>query len=213
MNIVVVAATDFELSPLRSKVSTSSLTHNIRFHTTGVGIMESTYHITKLLDLHSPDLALQIGIAGTFDSQLRNGSVVWIESDTVADQGVWENNAFKSLSDLNLLAANQTPYVNGLLPNPIQHPFLNTLQKGPAITVNQISTDPKYIQTWNQLYHPIVESMEGAPFHFACLKKSIPFLQIRAVSNQVGDRNKANWDFKSSLENLCSVSYKFIESL
>jgi len=57
--------------------------------------------------------------------------------------------------------------------------------------VNEIkSSDSKSFQR-NEL--PVVESMEGAALHFVCLMEKIPFLQIRAVSNVTGDRDKSRW--------------------
>ena len=44
--------------------------------------------------------------------------------------------------------------------------------------------------------------MEGAAFHYLCLQEQVPFLQLRAISNHVGERNKANWKLKEAIHNL-----------
>lgn len=44
--------------------------------------------------------------------------------------------------------------------------------------------------------------MEGAALHYVCLQEHIPFLQIRAVSNDIGQRDKSKWDFKASIATL-----------
>ncbi len=44
--------------------------------------------------------------------------------------------------------------------------------------------------------------MEGAAFHYVCLQEKIPFLQLRAISNYVGERNKANWNLNEAIRNL-----------
>jgi futalosine hydrolase len=44
--------------------------------------------------------------------------------------------------------------------------------------------------------------MEGAAFHYVCLQEEIPFIQLRSVSNYVGERNKSKWQIKKAVENL-----------
>ena len=47
-----------------------------------------------------------------------------------------------------------------------------------------------------------IESMEGAAFFEGCLRLGIPFAEIRAVSNAVGERDHARWDIPLALRNL-----------
>ena len=44
--------------------------------------------------------------------------------------------------------------------------------------------------------------MEGAAFHYVCLQQKIPFIQLRAISNYVGERNKTKWKMKEAIINL-----------
>jgi futalosine hydrolase len=44
--------------------------------------------------------------------------------------------------------------------------------------------------------------MEGAAFHYVCLMKQIPFIQIRSISNKVGERDKRKWKMKHAIERL-----------
>ena len=44
--------------------------------------------------------------------------------------------------------------------------------------------------------------MEGAALHYVCLHEKIPFLQLRTVSNYVGERNKTKWNIADAFENL-----------
>jgi futalosine hydrolase len=41
--------------------------------------------------------------------------------------------------------------------------------------------------------------MEGAAFHYIGIMKSIPFIQIRGISNFVGERNKKNWKIDEAI--------------
>ena len=82
-----------------------------------------------------------------------------------------------------------------------------------GITVNEISTRPERIQQLIKKYNPLLESMEGAAFHYVGRQANIPFLQIRSVSNYIGERNKANWKLKESIANLNQVIIKYVEKL
>ena len=45
---------------------------------------------------------------------------------------------------------------------------------------------------------PVIESMEGAALHYVCLMEKIPFLQIRSISNYIGERDKKKWNMKDA---------------
>jgi futalosine hydrolase len=55
--------------------------------------------------------------------------------------------------------------------------------------------------------------MEGAAFHFVCLQQKIPFIQIRSISNSVGERDKTKWVIKDAVNNLNSELVKLINDL
>ena len=71
-----------------------------------------------------------------------------------------------------------------------------------ALTVNEITTNPDRISWYQQNTTAVVESMEGAALHYVCLQAGIPFLQLRAVSNAVGVRDKTKWDIKLAITRL-----------
>ena len=82
-----------------------------------------------------------------------------------------------------------------------------------GISVNQITTDKKMIRFYKNHFDPSTESMEGAALHYVCLKEKIPFLQVRSISNYIGERNKKNWNMKDSIINLNRELVRLTESL
>jgi futalosine hydrolase len=68
-----------------------------------------------------------------------------------------------------------------------------------AVTISEISTRPERIQQLQQKYQPVVESMEGAAFHYIAITEKIPYIQLRAVSNFVGERDKTKWKMKEAI--------------
>jgi futalosine hydrolase len=68
-----------------------------------------------------------------------------------------------------------------------------------AASVNMLTDDTQLIKAIYDAFQPAVESMEGAAFHYVCLMKGLPFLQIRGISNLVGVRDKSKWKTKEAL--------------
>ena len=82
-----------------------------------------------------------------------------------------------------------------------------------AVTVNEITTQKKRKEQIIQHYNPILESMEGAALHYVCRTMDIPFLQLRATSNYIGERNKTKWLLKESIEILNESLVQLINKL
>ncbi|OLY93613.1 futalosine hydrolase [Cnuella takakiae] len=205
MHLLICAATEMEIAALQTAVAKRTLppAHSIRFLVTGVGIGPSMYQLTKHLCLQKPDLVVQAGIAGTLDPKLLPGDTVVVDADTFGDAGVVENKQFRNLFDLGLQDANLFPYKDGFLLNPFTHWLsLPGLQVVRGITVNEVSTNTDRIQQYRLQWGAQVESMEGASLHYACLQEGIPFLQLRSISNAIGERDKKKWKMKEAVQNL-----------
>ena len=198
MNTYIVAATMAEIEPLIEKTSTS----DFKLIITGVGCVATTFQLTRLLATEKPDLIIQAGIAGTFDNTLPLGITVAVLRDQFADLGVEENNEWKDVFDLNLTHENDFPHVNGWLNNDNEHIKDLGIPTVTSITINEVTTNSSRIDQFTKKYQPSIESMEGAAFHYACLQYKIPFVQLRAVSNYVGERDKKKWQIVDAIENL-----------
>jgi len=205
-SILVVAATAKEIGPFidEMKKGSSSFTQNyIDILVAGIGLTATAYHLTKQLTLKKYDNVIQAGVAGSYDLRIPLGSVVAIKQDSIADQSVIEMKKLKTLFDLKLVPHNQHPYKSGWLINPDKNNLKKTgLKAVNGISVNQISTSKKMINFYKDKFAPVTESMEGAALHYVCLMENMPFLQIRSISNYIGERNKKKWDMKDSIYNL-----------
>jgi len=178
---------------------------------TGVGSVATAYHLTKVVKEHKPGLIIQAGIAGGFDTNSELGEVVIIKRDRIADLGVEEKGQWNDLLDLGLAHENVAPFKDGWLVNENKKLEQYGLRMVDAITINEITTSEKRINILREKYHPVVESLEGAAFHFVCLQENIPFIQLRAVSNYVGERDKSNWKMALAIKNLNVELSKIIE--
>lgn len=207
MKILCVAATRSEIAPfLEQKPAADHLV-------TGVGAPMALYHIAKRIQQTAYDLVIQAGIAGSFDTSLELGETVFVSKDNFADIGVSEQQRFLSLFDMGFLNNNEFPFTGGWLENKNIVPDLFPLQKLPAITVNTVTDNATQIKMLKTKYAPVVESMEGAALHYACLNEGVAFMQLRSISNYVGERDKSKWKIKTAIENLNNSLIKIIEHL
>ena len=55
--------------------------------------------------------------------------------------------------------------------------------------------------------------MEGGGLHYTCLQENIPFVQLRAISNDIGVRDKTKWDIRSAITNLNTRLTDLLEKL
>jgi futalosine hydrolase len=63
---------------------------------------------------------------------------------------------------------------------------------GPFITVSTCSGSKNTARMMYRRFHGICENMEGAAFAHICALYEVPIIEIRGISNIVGDRN--NWE-------------------
>lgn len=218
MNCLLVAATAKEIIPFidhyRNTNKTMFVDVNVDILITGIGLTATTYSLVKHFSIKKPDIAIQAGIAGCFDKNIALGSLLAVKKDTIADEGVIEQKSLKTLFDLKLVSPNHFPYKKGWLENPDTGVFKrNNYKAVKAISVNQITTDKKMIGHYSEKFQPAIESMEGAAFHYTCLSENIPFLQLRTVSNYVGERNKKNWKINEAIIDLNKELIQLLESL
>jgi len=196
MNLLVVAATDFEIKPFIQN------NKNAEVLITGVGIPATIFHLTKQLARKEYNLVIQAGIAGTFNNALAPGSVAIIGKDAFADIGINEKGTFRTLFETGLAKENDFPYNDGWLVNEHEYFRYPSLFVVKGITVNKIIDDKVQIKKIREKFEADIESMEGAAFHYVCLQQKIQFLQLRSISNVAGERDKTKWMMKEAINNL-----------
>jgi len=213
MNILVVAATPIEISPFLEQLNKGMIRTQPDVLITGIGLTATTWSLTRQLLIKKPDLVIQAGVGGCFDRSIPTGTVMAIKQETIADQSVIELNALKTLFDLKLVPENQYPFSKGWLVNKNDVLKKVKAKKVRGISVNEITTDPKKVKFYINQFNPVVESMEGAALHFVCLMEKVPFIQLRAVSNYIAERNKKNWNMKTSIINLNAELIRLLDQL
>jgi futalosine hydrolase len=208
MRILIVAATAAEIAPLQQRPDVEILI-------TGVGMVAAAARTSAALARTRYDLALNLGICGSFDRALSLGTVVHVVSDGIPELGAEDGDTFLSIDELGLLRGDAPPFSNGRLVNaavPV-NPVLKCLPAVHGITVNTVHGNERSIAATVRRFAPQIESMEGAGFMYACLIQAVPFAQVRAVSNMVERRNRSAWKIDEAIASLCRVAADLIESV
>jgi futalosine hydrolase len=205
MRILIVAATDMEFASLTRSLRTAEDIplktgvrgrHTIDALATGVGMVATAAWCSRALARQRYDLALNIGICGSFDPVVAPGSVAHVVTDRLSELGAEDGEAFLTARELNLVGEDEPPFVGGCLVNqtPPVNAALMKLPRVHGITVNTVHGHEASIARVRDRFSPQVESMEGAAFMYSCLIAAVPFAQVRAVSNFVERRNRKSWD-------------------
>lgn len=215
MRILLVAATPFEVERLKSEVESQKKSsglqlnsHDFSLFITGVGMVATAFALGRELAVNQYDLAINLGIAGSFDRNITLGDVIEITEDTFAETGAEDDQEFIPITTLgfgeNTFKSTTTleQICNGL-----------NLVKANAITVNTVHGNEASIKKVQQRLNPKIESMEGAAFFYACHQFNIPCLQIRAVSNYVEKRNRDNWDIQLAIKNLNNFAIELVSQI
>jgi len=199
--MLLCAATEFEIKPAIDFIQKQKL-NDIDILITGVGLTAATYTLTRKIYMKKPTLIIQAGIAGCFDEKLSLAEVVVVKNEIIGDMGVEENGRFNSLFDLKLNDENVFPWTNGRLCNNSEIFRQVNLPMVDSVSINEISTSEKRINYYKNILKASIESMEGAALHYVALMEKIPFLQLRSLSNFVGERDKNKWLMKEAITNL-----------
>jgi len=215
LKILIVAAASREVKQLSDKLEfIQSINANYTCHKygtllvdiliTGVGNIFTTYNLTKALNATDYDLAINVGIAGSFDYFLEQGFVVNVIQDQFADLGVEEDNNFYTLSEKELMNENIYPFSREILKNKGSFDIdeVDSLIPVKAITVNTLTGNQEAIEKLKIKFNPEIITTEGAAFFYVCLLENMPFLQIRAISNFVEIRKIENWNIPLAIKNL-----------
>ena len=207
MRILLIAATEAEVQPFMAA--------NPGFDVliTGAGVPSTIYRLQKRIQQTHYDLIIQAGIAGSFCKEVKLAQTVLVKQDAFGDLGAELEEEFTTIFDAGLADKNEFPFEDGWLVN--KNEMLNnaslTVVKG--VTVNKVSDDTLQKYQLDKQFAPEVESMEGAALHYVCLQERIPFIQLRTVSNPVGERNKTKWKMKEAIKNLNNELSKLVNTL
>ncbi|WP_293880278.1 MULTISPECIES: futalosine hydrolase [unclassified Sphingobacterium] len=206
MQILVIAATSFELQPFLEVASTYDRCDTL---ITGVGMVATAFALGRALHEKKYDLLINIGIGGCLDRHVEIGSVIQVVSESFVELGAEDGHNFIPIDQLGY---GKSKFSSCLLADKeLRLPFL---KQGEGITVNKVHGHTESIEKIQKL-HPnsLVESMEGAAVFYAADKITVPVIEIRGISNYVEKRNRATWNIPLAIMNSNKALIKTLEYL
>jgi len=210
MKILIVSATEAEIEPLMIRFSLK-MGNNILFGNevfvlvTGVGMVATAFALGVALAKNPFDVAINAGIAGSFDRDISLGEVVSVAEDCFSELGAEDDDEFLTIDKLGLGESRIVPLH---FPNTILN--LRTVK---AITVNSVHGNAETIKKTLSFMNPAIETMEGAAFFYSCNRNNLPSIQLRAISNYVEKRNRPAWNIGLAVENLNKTLIKLLTVL
>lgn len=157
----------------------------------GVGTIEAAIAVTRALARDRYAAVVNAGIAGAFPGRARVGDGLLITAETLADFGL-ESGGEPALPEGATLVRHVAADA-ALLARCAGLP----LARGTGLTVTQVTTTAETGLRLAARYGADVESMEGFSVLRAAALANVPALEIRGISNHVGDRAQSEWNFNA----------------
>lgn len=161
----------------------------------GVGPVASAIGTTKALAARRYDLVVVAGIAGGFVGRAAIGSLVVASRIIAADLGAQTAEGFATLDELGFGSAS-VPVDAGRahrLAEALQAAGLPA-QLGPVLTLSTVTgTAATAAELAARVPGAAAEAMEGFGAASAAQTYGLPVLELRAVSNTVGPRDRSAW--------------------
>jgi futalosine hydrolase len=226
VKILILAATHHEIQLLKGKLTLIEIFDSrlIRYAyqnifidvlESGIGMVAKAYQLGRQLQREKYDLALNIGIAGSFKKELKPGTIVNVVQDQFPEMGAEDGEGFIEITDMGFDEFDSYPFSKGVLINNTDFAQfgLDDLKKVKGITSNTIHGRQESISNIVTKLNPDIETMGGAAFLFACLSGKIPCAQIRSVSNYVEVRNRSGWMVELAVEQLTQKMLDIIDNM
>ncbi|MDO0934079.1 futalosine hydrolase [Streptomyces sp. DG2A-72] len=164
--------------------------------TVGVGPARAAATTATTLAMFPYDLVVSAGIAGGFAPHAPVGSLVVADEITAADLGAETPDGFLPVTELGFGAVTHRP------PESLVRELAAATgaRTGAVLTVSTVTGTAARAAALRDR-HPtaLAEAMEGFGVAEAAAAHGVPVLEIRAVSNPVGPRDRAAWRIGDAL--------------
>lgn len=212
MRVLVVTAV-----PAEREAVLRGLRHNRRFDVlaAGVGPVAAAVKTAKVLANTKYGLVVSAGIGGGFPGRAEVGSLVVANEIVAADLGAETPQGFISLDELGF-GPTRIPVDAGLV-NGVTGALLAAklpVNTGPVLTLSTVTGSAESAaELAARVPGAVAEAMEGYGVALATHHLGVPVLELRAISNLVGPRDRAAWRIKEALDVLEAASSVLLEVL
>nr|WP_096181370.1 futalosine hydrolase [Effusibacillus lacus] len=181
----------------------------------GVGPAAAAASTAKALAAAKYGLVVSAGIGGGFAGRAEVGSLVVASEIVAADLGAQTPEGFLSLDELGF--GSTRVRVDADLLTRVTEALRAAglpVNVGPVLTVSTVTGKTATAsERAARVPGATAEAMEGYGVAIAALDHGLPILEIRAISNPVGPRDRAAWRIGEALEALEAASSILLEVL
>ena len=171
----------------------------------------ATAHVCAKEDVR---LVLSMGVAGAFPAaRLAHGDVAVATSIVAADLGAMSPERFLDLTALGLdgaAAVDSPPDLVAAARDRLDSAGL-TVATGAILTLSTATGTAARAAELMARHGAVAEAMEGAGVAHVAALHGIPVLEVRAISNEVGDRDLDSWDLVTALTSLATAAGALLE--
>lgn len=180
---------------------------------TGVGKANACAAVARALETGQTSIVVNIGIGGALpDAGLDLLDVVAATSSVFADEGMAAPEGFQDIASMGF-----APFPGGGMAWPADSEALQAAEhivdtSGLIATVSTCSATDALASDIRSRTGAVAEAMEGAAAALAVAQvnrltgATVPFLELRVISNTTGDRDAQRWDLRGSLERLAELA-------
>ncbi|GGG06103.1 Futalosine hydrolase [Paenibacillus aceti] len=182
----------------------------------GVGPISAAAEAAAYLAVNPQyDLVISAGIGGGFPGLADIGSIAIADSIIAADLGAETGDGFSSVDELGF-GSSRIP-VEPALPERLMNAITAAGWPaccGPILTLSTVTgSQTTADELSRRIPGAVAEAMEGYGAAFAAHRLGIPVMEIRAISNAVGPRDRESWRIGDALQALERASYFLAEVL
>lgn len=179
----------------------------------GVGSAKAAASTAIALSKNRYNLVINMGIAGGFRKHIDIGELVIATDIICGDLGSETLDGFLSVEQLGF-GTNRFQSEEYLLNKFFEHLQAKNfpVKKGPILTLSTTTGTQETLHKLEKRFpYAVAEAMEGFGVAVSANEFHIPFLEIRAISNFVGPRDRNSWKIEDALNMLQLASSELLE--
>lgn len=210
--VIIIAPTRLELNTLfmHNELSHLMKRHKLLSAVSGVGPGATAMNLTALMERERPKVIIMAGVGGGYkNAGVRLKDVFLAESEAYGDLGRCAYGEIEPIKidkeALPLVFPLKDRLVRSFKPDFFENIEKLGIKSLSMVTVSCSSGDFERAERLRLRFGAGVENMEGAAAAQVCDYYNMPLIELRGISNIVGDADKSKWMLEDALKKTASA--------